>query len=169
MIERIAGAIILLLLLGGCGPAGDGNSAPPFSEVGESPGQDGSWSLQITGAGASLTLRDPTQGPILRLACVRDPVQMTLEVETFTAIGSEERLSFGADGEPFVFVADPMADRPGGVEATGPIERDLLARIEQAREISAIYGAQVLGPVAAPDRQTRQNFVAACRQIAERG
>jgi hypothetical protein len=169
MLERTALATTILLLLAGCGAGGDREAGPPPAAGVEVPERDAGWALRITGTGASLTLSDSAGGPIFRLACLREPVQMEIVVETFTAIGSEERLSFGADGEAFVFVADPMADRPTGVEASAPIERELLERIAEAREVSAIYGTQLLGPVPAPDRQSRQNFVAACRQIAERG
>jgi hypothetical protein len=113
----------------------------------------------------SILLSDADGRVLLRIACVRDPAEMTIVAETFQAIGSEERLSFGVDEEPFVFVADPMADRPAGVEAKSPIQEDLLRRFESAREVRAVYGAQTLGPYPPPDQETTRQFVAACRQI----
>ncbi len=126
------------------------------------------WDAQTSGAGNSLTLFGAEGEPLLRLACVRDPAMMTVEVETFMPVGSEERLSIGVDDEPFVFVADPTAERPSGVRAEAPIFDDMLERMAAAREVSAVYGAQTLGPHIPPDRETTGRFVAACRQIMRR-
>jgi hypothetical protein len=126
------------------------------------------WDAQTSGAGMSLTLLDAAGEPLLRIACVRDPALMTVEVETFEPVGSEERLSFGVDDEPFVFVADPTAERPVGVRAEAPISDDLLERMTAAREVRAVYGAQTLGPHIPPDPETTGRFVAACRQIMRR-
>lgn len=126
------------------------------------------WSSQVSGSGMALVLAEASGVPLLRIACVRDPAMMTIVAETFQPIGSEERLSFGVDGEPFTFVADPTADRPSGVQAEAPISSELLDRFEMAREVSAVYGAQTLGPHIPPDPETAARFVAACRQIAQR-
>ena len=113
-----------------------------------------------------MVLYDAQGAPLLRLACVRDPAVMTVLAERFRAVGSEERLSFGVDAEPFVFVADTTAPRPVGVEARAPISEDLLRRLETAREVAASYGAQTLGPHMPPDPDTARRFADACRQIA---
>jgi predicted small lipoprotein YifL len=126
------------------------------------------WDSQVSGAGIALTLFDAAGAPLLRLGCARDPAVMTVVAETFRPVGSEERLSFGVDGEPFAFVADPTAERPAGVEAEAPIIPELLDRMENAREVSVVYGAQTLGPHMPPDPETTRRFVSACRQILQR-
>ena len=138
----------------------------PDSEA-ASPGiQPGlAWGALVGGSGVSLTLSGPDGAPLLRLACTRDPDLVTLVVESFEAVGSEERLSFGIDDEPFLFVADPGADRPSGVEGEAPLSDDFLIRLEGARSISAVYGAQTLGPHMPPDPEATRLFVSGCRQI----
>ncbi|HEV2129851.1 MAG TPA: hypothetical protein VGR27_02030 [Longimicrobiaceae bacterium] len=126
------------------------------------------WSSQVTGSGMALLLADAAGAPLLRIACIRDPALMTIVAETFQPIASEERLSFGVDGEPFTFVADPTADRPSGVQAEAPIPGELLDRMQAAREVSAVYGAQTLGPYMPPDPEMAARFVAACREIVQR-
>jgi hypothetical protein len=125
------------------------------------------WSAQLSGPEPVLTLFDADDAPLLRIAC-EEPARMVLEVETFHPVGSEERLSFGVDGEPFVFVADPTADRRSGVQAEAPIMDELLDRFESAREVSAVYGAQRFGPYMPPDAESARRFVAGCRQLQNR-
>ena len=136
---------------------------PPAEEPGIRPGL--SWSARVSGAGVSLVLADAAGAPLLHLACVRDRAVMTAEVHPFEPVGSEERLTLGVGGEAFVFVADPTAERPSGVQAEAPIRADLLARLEDASEVSAVYGAQTLGPHLPPDPESAARFVSACRRI----
>jgi hypothetical protein len=124
------------------------------------------WNSLVSGSGMALDLSDAAGASLLRVACVRDPALMTIVVETFQAIVSEESLSFGLDGEVFVFVANPPGQRPYGVEAEAPIRGELLDHLETAREVSAIYGAQGLGPYLPPDEETTERFVTTCRRIA---
>ncbi len=126
------------------------------------------WHAQVSGAGVALHLSDAGGAPLLRIACVRDPALMTIVAETFQAIGSEERLSLRVDGAPFLFVPDATIQQPSGVEAEAPIRGALLNRLEAAREVSAVYGTQGLGPYRPPDGDTVQLFVTAYRQIAGR-
>lgn len=116
----------------------------------------------------ALILRNPDGSRLAQLACARDPAVMTVTVDPFRAVGSEERLSFGVDDEAFVFVADPTAAGPTGVEARGPIPEALLRRLEGATTISASYGSQTLGPYMPPDPENARRFAAACRQSATR-
>jgi hypothetical protein len=171
---RTSAALALLTALAGLGgcdraPAPEGTTQTPPAAADTPAIQPGlQWSAQVSGAGMALILSDAAGAPLLRIACVRDPALMTIVAETFEPIGSEERLSFGVDGEPFVFVADPLAERPSGVEAEAPIREELLARFEAANAISAVYGAQQLGPHLPPDPETTERFVTACRQLAAR-
>ena len=143
-------------------PAAD-DTPPPVEEPEIRPGL--SWSARVTGAGVSLVLSDAAGAPLLHLACVRDRAVMTAEVERFEPIGSEERLTLGVGGEAFLFVADPTAERPSGVQAEAPISAEFLARLEDANEVSAVYGAQTLGPHLPPDPGSAALFVSACRRI----
>jgi len=162
------GALLALFAAAGCE-----RSAPPIEGV-PSPAdfpeetvQDGPrWRLETTPIGIALAMDDESGAQAARLACARDPARMTVEIEAFRAIGSEERLSFGVDGEPFVFVADPMADRPSGVQAETAISGELLGMLAEAREVSAMYGSQQFGPHTAPDAEIRARFVETCREIA---
>jgi hypothetical protein len=149
-----------------CAPTG---AMPPPDEPAAAGIQAGlRWTESVSGAGASLTLLEASGERLLTLACVRDPALMTVTVERFRAIGSEERLSLGFDDEPFIFVADLASPRPVGVEASRPIETGLLDRLVAAREVRAAYGAQMLGPHIPPEPAQAQRFAAACRQIAAR-
>jgi hypothetical protein len=143
----------------------DGADACAGPQATAAPPMPGEWGVQVSGVGIALSFSSADR-PVLRIACVRDPAEMTIIAETFRAVGSEERLSFGVDEEPFVFVADPMADRPSGVEAKSPIPADLLDRFEHAREVRAVYGAQTLGPLPPPAPGLITQFINACRRIA---
>jgi hypothetical protein len=148
-------------------PAAAAAGPSPAAAVAVQPGLR--WEMAVSGAGASLKLLEPTGAAALALACVRAPAQMTVTVESFGRIASEERLSFGVDDEPFVFVADLGGERPSGVEASAPINTDLLDRLERANAVSASYGAQVLGPRMPPDPEQARRFATACREVARAG
>jgi hypothetical protein len=112
-----------------------------------------------------LTLLDGAGNTVLNLACIHAPDRMRITVASFTKIGSEERLSFGADDEPFVFVA--QLDEAGpGVAAESEVSLDLLERLLNAEVVSANYGAQNAGPFAAPSRDAVETFAMTCREIA---
>jgi hypothetical protein len=165
---RAAALAALALLAGACerspAPAADPAPEPPTETAPIGAGL--LWGARVTGAGVSLLLLDAAGEPLLHLACVRDRAVMTAEVFPFRAVGSEERLSLGVGGEAFVFVADPTAEREAGVQAEAPIDAELLRRLEDAREVSAVYGAQTLGPHLPPDPESTRVFVAACRSIS---
>lgn len=156
---------LFALILGACladQPADDRDPPPPddtAAAVDPSP-----WNLRITGGGASLSLPPDQTGAIpFRVACVRDPVIISIESETIAPIGSEERFSFGIDDEPYVFVADVTGTLARGVYAERPIDDEILGRLERARELSAVYGATRFGPYPAPTESDLTAFIAACR------
>lgn len=138
---------------------------PPDGVAADLPA-DTLWTTSVTTTGAALILSGSDGWPILRILCARDLAVIAIDAETFAQIGSEERLSFGIDREPVVFVADVVTPRPVGVHADVPVEAGLLARLEAADQISAVYGAQVIGPHRAPERQMLLDFTAACRGAA---
>jgi hypothetical protein len=147
-----------LLALAACGREEATKREQPVAV--EAPRADMAWSR----AGAGLTLRDAGGGLLLSLTCEGAPPRMTVSVPGFREIGSEERLSFGADDEPFVFVA--QLGQQSGVRGEAAIYDDLLQRLARANTVGAVYGAQRLGPVAAPSAEQAAAFAAACRAIA---
>lgn len=163
-------AVIVTAACEGAGPPPASTSRAAVSGSAETPAgsiQAGlRWATQAGGSGMSLTLYEADDDALLRLACVRDRSEMIVTGETFTAIGSEERLTLGVGQEAHLFVADPTAKRPSGVEARGPIPAALLAQLESASEISAVYGAQRIGPHIPPDPETARGFVSACRRLS---
>jgi hypothetical protein len=137
---------------------------PPAPPPPAPPTSDGQWRVDVTGAGVALvrTLRGEER---LRLACRRDPPTLLVSAERVAPIPSEERLSLGVGDEVVALVA-ATGDRPAGVEATGPIPLDLLARLEPGGVgIGLAYGAQTLN-LPGPDAATATRFVEACRAVA---
>lgn len=160
-------AVAAALALCACSPAEE-PAAPPPAPVAEAPApaaiQPGlSWGTASTGEGIALILSDAVGAPILRLGCIRNPAIMTLAVEGFTPIGSEERLTVGLDDDLFVFVASASGREPG-VRAQADISADFLDRLEDATAISAVYGSQTVGPHMVPPAGLSAGFAAECRR-----
>ena len=133
------------------------NSAAPA--MGDSkPAAD--WALQRETDGAALLLRNSNGRPVIRLACV-SKARLVVNVPAFSPIASEERLSFGANGEVVAMVADSKGDKVlGGVSAEGRIPDELKRLI--VAPISASYGAQTSGPHAPPPENLAGPFLNAC-------
>lgn len=160
-------AAIAALALCACSPANEPAAAPPTPAEAPPPAQVTqpgiSWGTASNGEGIALLLSDAAGAPILRLGCIRNPAVMTLAIEGFTPIGSEERLTVGLDDTLFVFVADPTASGPG-VQAEADISTDFLDRLEDAKAIRAVYGNQELGPHMPPPAGIAAGFAAECRR-----
>lgn len=157
---RWGGAAVLML-------AACGAPKAPHTEARDT--RNVSWEWIASGTGAALVLRGRDGAEMLRLACVRDPAQMSVDIANFTDVGGAQALSLnlGDSRAPFVF-ATPLEEQEGaGVHGEGPIPGDLFDRLGRADTISASYGAQYLGPYEAPERQRIMEFTNACRQIAE--
>lgn len=160
MVYRSALAITLALALTACGQS---TQAPAPAEPAAVP--QFQWTSVSNGEGAALLLQDGDGAPVLNLACLYAPERMRITVSSFTKIGSEERLSFGAGDEPLVFVA--QLDEAGpGVAAEREVSLDLVERLLNAAAVSANYGAQNVGPFTAPPREVAETFAATCREIA---
>lgn len=162
-------AAALAALVSGCGAERQESALPPPSlEIGEPP-NDPMWRLEITPAGAFLSIpADASGSHLLRLGCEGEPAMLTLVADTIETIASEERFSFGVDGEPYIFVADATRAPGSGVRAERPIGEDLLSPLEHAQELGAVYGAAYLGPFPAPEQAELAEFVASCRSFAQR-
>ncbi|MBY0568385.1 MAG: hypothetical protein K2P70_13810 [Hyphomonadaceae bacterium] len=160
MVHRSPLAITLALALAACGQS---TQAPAPTEPAAVP--QFQWTSVSSGEGAALALQDGAGATVLNLACLYAPERMRITVASFTKIGSEERLSFGADDEPFVFVAQ-LEEAGPGVAAEREVSLDLVERLLNADVVSANYGAQNAGPFAAPPRDVAETFAATCREIA---
>ncbi|MDP1616815.1 hypothetical protein [Phenylobacterium sp.] len=163
-----ATAAAAVLALCACSSAEEPAAPPPPAPAAEAPptavSQPGlSWGTASSGEGIALILSDAAGAPLLRLGCIRNPAVMTLAIEGFTAIGSEERLTVGLDDHLFVFVADATARGPG-VKAQADISTDFLDRLEDATAIRAVYGDQELGPHVPPPAGIAAGFAAECRR-----
>lgn len=119
------------------------------------------WSMVISGGGLAI-VHAPGGKEDLRLYCTVDG-KVGAQAPTLKPIASEERFSLGAGGEAHVLVADPAS---GAVVAEGPMDDALITTLASGKPISASYGAQTLGPFAAPPTDLRATFAANCRQRA---
>ncbi len=172
LVAALTACALVSAALAGCQAAGASAGGEPVGAAGGAAGVSPGlrWGSAVSGSGIALSLSGPDGATLLQLACVRDPAELTVEVKRFRPIPSEERFSvgFGASDDPVTFVAELGEARPQGVEARAPITPELLAKIEAATEIRAVYGAQTLGPHLPPDLESAQRFTRACRQIAGR-
>ena len=167
---RLATLWLPLVLASGCSgaePEKMGNSNQTAAQAGNDaqvsshPGVAGRWDLQSSGEGVALVLLDGSGSTALRLFCAADGDDLLVNVPSFRPVGSEERLSFGSDGEVVALVADTSGDRQrGGVSGTGPVPQNLAQLV--AGQIAVNYGSQNSGPHAAPPVQQARAFAAAC-------
>ena len=103
----------------------------------------------------------------MSLTCASGGNRLQINVPAFTPIGSEDRLSFGSDGEVEALVADFRGDKQlGGVSAEGLVPANLATLVGDP--ISASYGAQTSGPHPAVPPDIARSFVTACRGVASR-
>lgn len=160
MVHRSALAIVAALALATCGQSAD---AP--APVDEPAAEAATWTSVSSDEGTALAAQNGAGDIVLNLACLHAPERMRITVSAFNAIGSEERLSFGADDEPFIFVAQLQEAGPG-VAAEGEVSLDLVERLSRAQTVSANYGAQNVGPFPAPPTDQVEAFATACREIA---
>lgn len=122
------------------------------------------WNLISSGEGVALALSGPDGARQMSLGCTRNPAGLTLTIDGFTSILSEERLTFGLGDELFVFVAEPSADRPRGVRSSAPVSRDFLNALPAAPSVGAAYGAQQFGPHMPPPPDMARTFAADCQE-----
>jgi|GEM_PF-629963 len=148
--------------------AAAGTSAPDAAGANQAVAKAGDtarWDLQSSGEGAALVLPTSAGGTAIRLFCPSRSGRILVNVPSFRPVGSEERLSFGSDGNAHALVADTRGDRQrGGVTGAGAVPADLGALV--GGPISASYGAQRSGPHPAPPPDLARGFVAACTERA---
>ena len=168
--RRIILAIMAVSALAGCGRgAPQGNSPVGDSPVGNEPvaaAPAAGWQSATAGDGASLIYADAQGSALLRVTCSATDARLLVNVPRFAPIGSEERLSFGADGEVVTLVADTQGDKSlGGVTGQSPIP-DELKRLLIA-PMSASYGAQSAGPFPKVPDEIAGPFLSACGKSQE--
>jgi hypothetical protein len=152
------------LTLAGCNPvpAAEPATAPAPASSGEA-----RWELGIGKNSVEMawvTDAAATDAPI-SLVCARAEGLMVV-AKAFKPVGSEERLTIGAGDDAFALVAVNVADPNATfVRATGPADEALLTAIASGRPISASYGAQHYGPIAAPPEALRRAFADTCRKL----
>ncbi len=150
--------VIPALLLSSCG-----QEAPvsPRAEIKIEKAGPAAWDLQSSDEGAALVVASGDGSAGLRLFCPAGEGRLVVNVPAFRPIGSEERLSFGSEGEAMALVADSRGDaRRGGVSGEGPVPANLAELL--SGPVSASYGAQVSGPHAAPPAASAKAFADAC-------
>ena len=165
MSDRIAlhtfvATFVATLVLNGCSRPAQPAEAPAAPAAPAEPAAPslGTWTNLKGEDGVGVLLTDATGNGIMQVACLRERPRMVVRVSTFQVIESEERLSFGVDGEPTVFVANVLNPNVG-------VEAALLDRVAKAKTFAVSYGAGSLGPMAAPTSAQLAEFVAGCREI----
>lgn len=161
-IRVFAASFAATLVLTGCGRADEtSNEATP------PPMQDNrlDWRLVDSDEGAALVLLGEGEQQVFHLACLTGPARMQVIASDFTVIGSEERLTLGVADEAFGFVADTMRGGPG-VQAEAAIDPQFLDHLSRTADISAVYGAQQVGPWPAPPEGERLAFIQRCSGLA---
>ena len=166
-------ALIVMVLLGACGreeEARQSSESPtmetraPVSATTDATIRSGpAWSLKPGATSTELVLQSRTSARIISFSCPSNERRLQINVPAFTAIGSEDRLSFGTDGEVEALVADIRGDRQrGGVSAEGAVPSNLAILI--GGRVSAGYGTQRSGPHPVIPQDMATAFVAACRR-----
>jgi hypothetical protein len=157
---------VLALTAGlGLGASCSQPSAPPSAETpGEAPpvGQSGapasSPDWRLTSADGGPRLQHESAG--LALSC-RDG-RLSLAVDAFQLVPSEERMSLGAGEDVTVLVvAAAGSPPPEAVVGVAPLAGDAARILTSGAPLHVNYGYQNAGPVAAP-RDLAEEFLSAC-------
>lgn len=147
---------VLLLALAACGPEPVEVRPAGSPPIASQPPRG-----SPTGATGELAFVDPGGVERLRLAC-RAGGRLQITVPGFEPVGSEDRLTLGVGDEAFAHVADLAAAGPG-VTGGGPVDVDLIDRLERGEPVRAVYGAQSAGPLKAAGPKALAAFVEGCR------
>ena len=170
--------LALLLLLAACGaPAPDAEekgptvdiptpSGPPIAQQADAvpstapPPGAADWAVTESERAVVLRLLDERRGLVMVLGC-RTGRGLMAVVPSFTQIGSEDRLTVGFGDEAVALAARPPAQGNPGVTAEGGAPPPDV--IEEAESVSAVYGAQRLGPLPAPSEALRERLASRCK------
>lgn len=132
---------------------------PP--EAGDAP-EAAAWESLSGSAGVTLRWAgsDGTVG--LSIACLADPLRLSVRVPAFEPVTSEDRFALGLGDEPVTLVANPYEQDAPGVTGEGPVPENFGALLDNAAEVRALYGAQQTGPLPAPPPELKDRLAAAC-------
>lgn len=163
-----------LCVLQGCDPGANSTSGDPVTDGGSrrlptaATGEKvlAGWMLGPDANEIHLAYRENGQVRA-RLICTDDSGDLVINIPGFQAVGSEERMTFGSDGNVETAVADYRGDPVrGGVTGRIPVPDNLDMLISS--EISVNYGSQTFTSGSAPDSEQVRNFVRACDQSEAR-
>jgi hypothetical protein len=172
--------LLPILLLTACGSGSDEPSAPDnnldvpvpsgppvVQQVDEMepvapPTAGPAWESVASGGATAVRLTQLGGNVLMSIACLSGPRRLAVTVPSFTAIGSEDRFSFGIDQEPVTLVADPTEQKQPGVTGEGAVPENFADLIDSAKRISANYGNQQAGPQPAPPEALRDALAKAC-------
>lgn len=171
--------LLALLVLASCGPAADAPSGsgaaelpqpsgPPLAQQVDSvpssspPQGVAAWESAASAEGMALRLTEPGGRVLLSIACLGSPARIVVTAPRFSPIGSEDRFALGLGEEPVTLVADPSRQGEAGVTAEGPVPEAFAALLGEAEQVSALYGTQKIGPVAAPDERLGEGLAKSC-------
>jgi hypothetical protein len=172
----LPGLLLLLASCGGAGKRGQGNGAADLPEpsgppVAQQVDADApppplpaapAWESAASPEGTSLRLTQADGTLLLSIACVGRSARLVATAPGLSAIGSEDRFSLGLGSEPVTLVADLAGEAPAGVTAEGPVPDGFEKLVDEAKQISALYGTQRIGPVPAPSEALKKALAKAC-------
>lgn len=118
------------------------------------------WIVAESERAVVLRLVDHNRGLVMVLVCRKGRGLMAV-VPSFTQIGSEDRLTVGFGDEAVALAARPPAQGNPGVTAEGSAPPSSV--IDEAESVSAVYGAQRIGPLAAPPKALRKLLASRCK------
>jgi hypothetical protein len=170
---------LLLLLLASCGSAPEASqrdneidvpvpSGPPVAQQADAVPSSAprhsspAWESAASGEGTALRLTSADADLLLSIACLGTPARIVVSAPGLKPIGSEDRFSLGLGEEPVTLVADPTRQGKGGVTAEGAVPEGFGELLEEAKQVSALYGSQQIGPHPAPVEALKEALARAC-------
>ncbi|MBA3677353.1 MAG: hypothetical protein H0W74_08120 [Sphingosinicella sp.] len=121
------------------------------------------WESQAEKDGPALHLLKADGSRLISIACLSSPAILRVRVPGFSPIASEDRFAFGLGDEPVTLVANPSSQKKGeGVTGEAPIPRDFSQLLTNAKQMSALYGTQLVGPHDPPPSGLLDKFGSAC-------
>lgn len=144
-------------------PAGSTTPATPEGRARAFP--VGKWEMVSSGEGDGLffAVTEGEPGKV-HIFCPTGDEGILINVNAFSPVGSEERLSFGSGAEVIALVADPEGDAMrGGVSGKGDVPANLLSLLTGGDGVVVGYGSQRVGPLPPVPDATARAFAGNCR------
>lgn len=163
-VKRLAPLALLLLGLAACDRPADAPPAKAETPAAPKPANEWAFGLGANSAEMVHLIGGDPQRPDLRLVCAVGQ-GFLIALPELKQVASEERLTLGAGSIAHGFAATPAAR---GVQATGPIDDELLSVFESAEPIGVNHGYQNAGPFE-PPAALRRAFADSCRKLRARG